>query len=419
MNRIIDLSWTQLKRTRVIGYWILVLVILLSIWAVSNKRAYADGSVPPNAAAAYPGIDPRLIGVPIIKTDMTEALVQYSQAVDKVRNLESERASLNAVVALLGPQVPKAQANLDLRTDEFEQVEEALSTLIISQYQSISDKEIVDNSTAGATEMRLSHQSVKVLKSLREWKAKAKKKMNAAQKHLDSVESTLDNSDKRLETLATDIASAKNAAKDSRDVVRSGIPVALIESLEIPVLTMDAYLRAEIRLAAERPQCGITWWSLAGIGRAESNHGRYGGRILDQTGTVSPPIIGVQLNGNGFAAIGDSDDGLLDGDTEWDRAVGVMQFIPGTWKGYAEDGNGDGVTDPQNVYDAALAAGNLLCANARPDMKSPEGRRTAFMRYNNSSEYVDFVETRGKEYEAIGAGRFNPAPPSESTDPAQ
>ena len=127
----------------------------------------------------------------------------------------------------------------------------------------------------------------------------------------------------------------------------------------------------------------------------------------------------MPLNGNGFAAIGDSDGGALDGDKEWDRAVGVMQFIPGTWKGYGEDGNGDGVIDPQNVYDAAMAAGNLLCANARPNMTTEEGRRTAYLRYNNSKSYADFVETKGREYEAIGAGRFNPAPAEIPTDPAQ
>ena len=34
-----------------------------------------------------------------------------------------------------------------------------------------------------------------------------------------------------------------------------------------------------------------------------------------------------------------------------------MQFIPSTWSRYAADGNGDGVADPQNLYDAAHAAG--------------------------------------------------------------
>ncbi|CAN5749179.1 hypothetical protein BH23ACT2_BH23ACT2_00110 [soil metagenome] len=30
-------------------------------------------------------------------------------------------------------------------------------------------------------------------------------------------------------------------------------------------------------------------------------------------------------------AIAETDGGLLDGDTTWDRAVGPRQFIPGTW----------------------------------------------------------------------------------------
>jgi membrane-bound lytic murein transglycosylase B len=46
----------------------------------------------------------------------------------------------------------------------------------------------------------------------------------------------------------------------------------------------------------------------------------------------------------------------------WDRAVGPLQFIPGTWSDYAGDGNADGIASPQNIHDAALAAGiYLLC----------------------------------------------------------
>jgi membrane-bound lytic murein transglycosylase B len=152
----------------------------------------------------------------------------------------------------------------------------------------------------------------------------------------------------------------------------------------------------------------MPWWALAGIGRAESNHGRFGGAVLDGSGTATPAIIGVALNGNGFRAIGDSDQGRFDNDTVWDHAVGVMQFIPGTWNRWGEDGNGDGVIDPQNVYDAALAAAKYLCNAARPDMSTPEGRRRAFLAYNNSAAYADFVEAKGEFYATVGAGRFNP-----------
>ena len=38
-----------------------------------------------------------------------------------------------------------------------------------------------------------------------------------------------------------------------------------------------------------------------------------------------------------------------------------MQFIPSTWEWAGRDGNGDGKKDPNNIYDAALAAGHYLC----------------------------------------------------------
>lgn len=409
MVSLLNFSWTQSKQIRVIAYWLLVFAIVFAIYGISNNAAYAGGTVPPNAINEYPGMDSRLVGVPIVETDLTAALVGYSEAVAKVNNLETEKSTLLSRIELLGPERMRASAIADKRAEEFDQIEAALSSLVLAQYQDISTVDGPVGDSASSNELRLTHQSTKVSESLRQWKKKAQTRKVASEKYVKKVTDQLAKSKDRTKSIDEELVGANKAARERKDVIKSGIPVALIEGLDIPVLTLDAYLRAEKVLAQERPTCGITWWALAAIGRAESNHGLYGGRLLDQTGTVSPPIIGVALNGEGFAAIGDSDGGLLDGDTEWDRAVGVMQFIPGTWKGYGADGNGDGVIDPQNVYDAVLAAGNLLCANAIPDMKTDAGRRTAYLRYNYSKPYADFVETRGHEYEAIGAGRFNPA----------
>lgn len=52
----------------------------------------------------------------------------------------------------------------------------------------------------------------------------------------------------------------------------------------------------------------------------------------------------------------DTDRGSLDRDPTYDRAVGPMQFIPGTWRRVGVDANGDGVKDPQDIGDAATAA---------------------------------------------------------------
>ncbi|MEX2006672.1 MAG: lytic transglycosylase domain-containing protein [Candidatus Saccharimonadales bacterium] len=49
-------------------------------------------------------------------------------------------------------------------------------------------------------------------------------------------------------------------------------------------------------------------------------------------------------------------------------ASGPFQFMPGTWEGYAVDGNNDGAKDINNIYDAAFSAANLVSSyNARPN----------------------------------------------------
>ena len=91
-----------------------------------------------------------------------------------------------------------------------------------------------------------------------------------------------------------------------------------------------------------------------------------------------------------LSAIRDTDGGRYDGDSVWDRAAGPMQFIPGTWRLWGADGNGDGVRDPQNVEDAALAAANYLCAGGR-DLSRPADLTAAVLSYNHSQRYLSTV----------------------------
>ena len=159
--------------------------------------------------------------------------------------------------------------------------------------------------------------------------------------------------------------------------------------LGIPATALAAYKTAADILAKELPACHVDWALIASIGRIESNHAR--GGYVDAKGTTLEPILGPELNGQGgFAAIPDTDQGLLDTDVVWDRAVGPTQFIPGTWRGYASDGNGDGISDPNNIYDAALATGRYLCSGGY-DLANPDQLRGAIYRYNNSDVYVNTV----------------------------
>lgn len=162
-------------------------------------------------------------------------------------------------------------------------------------------------------------------------------------------------------------------------------------TIGVPARALQAYVKAERATRQDQPDCGIRWPLLAGIGKIESNHGRFGGAELADDGTPTKPIIGVALSGSsGVRSITDTDGGELDGDSMWDRAVGPMQFIPETWDKWAKDGTGDGHADPQSIDDAARTAANYLCGEGA-DLDSEEGQRDALMRYNNSTSYGNTV----------------------------
>ena len=86
-------------------------------------------------------------------------------------------------------------------------------------------------------------------------------------------------------------------------------------SNDVPEAALRAYHHAEKVMATADPGCEISWTLLAAIGRVESNHGRFGGAQLGSDGVSRPEIRGPQLDGAGaFAAIADSDNGVLDHD---------------------------------------------------------------------------------------------------------
>jgi membrane-bound lytic murein transglycosylase B len=168
--------------------------------------------------------------------------------------------------------------------------------------------------------------------------------------------------------------------------------------VDVPARALQAYGLADLAVKAEQPECRLSWVTIAGLARIESNHGRYRGATIADTGTVTPAIIGVPLDGTGGnRTIGDTDRGVLDGDTALDRAVGPLQFIPSTWARWRSDGNGDGVADPNNIDDAALAAGRYLCAGGR-DLATGPGWRAAVLSYNNSDEYGRRVYAAADSY---------------------
>ncbi|HEY9440630.1 MAG TPA: lytic transglycosylase domain-containing protein, partial [Streptomyces sp.] len=158
----------------------------------------------------------------------------------------------------------------------------------------------------------------------------------------------------------------------------------------IPASVLAAYKKAERELASTDAACRLPWQLLAAIGKVESGQAR-GGKV-DANGTTFSPILGPALNGQGFALIKDTDGGAYDGDATHDRAVGPMQFIPSTWARWGQDGNADGRKDPNNVYDAALAAGRYLCAGTR-DLGVAADLDRAVLSYNHSEAYLRTVRS--------------------------
>lgn len=170
----------------------------------------------------------------------------------------------------------------------------------------------------------------------------------------------------------------------------------------IPVRAVRAYAGAEIVLAAESPECGLRWSTLAALGQIESGHGTHGGSRIDEDGQTRPGIFGIDLTGEASARITDTDAGRWDEKADIDRAVGPLQFIPQTWERWGADANADGIRDPQHIDDAALAAGRYLCHDAV--LTDPAGWRRAVFSYNHLDSYVDAVAAAANDY----AGRVTP-----------
>ena len=104
---------------------------------------------------------------------------------------------------------------------------------------------------------------------------------------------------------------------------------------------------------------GLPWPLLAGVGMAETNHGR-----LTATSSAG--------------------------------ARGLMQFLPATFAAYGIDGNGDGRADILNDADSIHSAANYLAALGAAD--GDDGVRRALFGYNRAIWYVNDVLAYAQHY---------------------
>jgi membrane-bound lytic murein transglycosylase B len=222
---------------------------------------------------------------------------------------------------------------------------------------------------------------------------------------------------------ALNAAASAQAAKQAEITAAQALRVELIDKIadlrisvvafqsatvvpdsDIPLIALSAYQRAAHFVGQVNPGCAITWWHIAGIGKQESNHGRFAGSVPQPGGDVVPVIRGIALDGTRSLAIADTDGGVLDGDTVWDRALGPTQFIPSTWRSYARlfdlDGDKDGSEDPDNMYDAARATAFYLCRNSPGPITDQANYSRAIWAYNPNTLYNVLVLRHAARYQA-------------------
>lgn len=174
-------------------------------------------------------------------------------------------------------------------------------------------------------------------------------------------------------------------------------PTAVVSApgtLRIPSMALAAYRNAESMMATAYPGCGVSWNLLAGIGRIESMHAN--GGATDARGTAVRPIYGPALDGtlpgNEVIVQSRTADRVV-----YARAMGPMQFLPGTWSRYASDGDGDGKADVQNLFDSSLAAARYLCSGGM-NLRNQGDVMASILRYNNSVAYARNVLSWAASY---------------------
>lgn len=183
-----------------------------------------------------------------------------------------------------------------------------------------------------------------------------------------------------------------------------GIELAHLSVTAIPGVALKAYEFAAGLLARHDPACHLSWADLAGIARVESDNGLTWGSAarVSRLGTLTPPILGPLLDGEGgMPAYPTPDHGRLEHGGKWERAVGPMQFLPSTWAEYAEAVPGHGPANPENYWDAALAAGVYLCANGG-NLATASGFDRAVLAYNHSRSYLALVRAWSRFYGRLG-----------------
>ena len=117
------------------------------------------------------------------------------------------------------------------------------------------------------------------------------------------------------------------------------------------------------------------WTLIAGIGRVESTHA-YDGKDADDNGNLLKPVLGLSSTAASAARPSSATPTAARSTaTPSTTAPSAHAVPPETWNQYAGDGNGDGIADPQNLFDSALTTGKYLCDGGLNMQGSDSGRQ--------------------------------------------
>ncbi|HVM28872.1 MAG TPA: lytic transglycosylase domain-containing protein [Mycobacteriales bacterium] len=141
-----------------------------------------------------------------------------------------------------------------------------------------------------------------------------------------------------------------------------GVEVELLRPAEVAPSQISGKPSSwrELYIDSARYCPGLRWQILASIGQVESAHGKH----------LGPSSAG---------------------------ALGPMQFMPATWAAYGLDGDGDGVADIMNPFDAVPSAAHYLCRSGAN--RGEAGLYDAIFAYNRADWYVRKVLAIAEQYQ--------------------
>lgn len=164
--------------------------------------------------------------------------------------------------------------------------------------------------------------------------------------------------------------------------------------LDIPRRAMYAYATATVTLDEERPDCNLSWVTLAGVGRTTTDHGRVEGAGVTDTGEMSKPLDTVEVRD--FAGEVVSEPG----------AAGPLQLSPTVWERFKASPDGD-EPDIQNIDDAALTAGRALCDGGR-DLSAGDDWLAGVAALQDQPLFLHRVLATANVYGTVGQSRTKP-----------